>query len=153
RNPEGGFYGVGFGQLLGPINHAVNTSLNQLFDAGTLQNTGGGFIGRGLSMQSGSLKFRLGEWKVVNAPGQSIRDNVVPHQHAGPSAQLYQLLVYLVEAGKEVASVKDVLTGDAAAATMQPTTLMAMIEQGLKVFTGIYKRIHLSAKREYQKLY
>lgn len=152
-NPRGGIYGVGFGQLLGPINKAVNTSLNQLFDAGTLQNTGGGFIGRGLSMASGAIKFKLGEWKVVNAPGQSIRDSVVPMQHAGPSPVLFQLLGLLIDSGKEVASVKDALTGETAAATMQPTTLMALIEQGLKVFTAIFKRVHGSAKKEYDKLY
>lgn len=150
---DGGIYGTGYGQLLGPINAAVNTSLNMMFDAAHLQTMGGGFVGRGLSMNSGSLKFKLGEWKVVNAPGQTVRESIVPLQHAGPSAQLYQLLVFLIEAGKEVASVKDALTGEAAAATMQPTTLMALIEQGLKVFTAIYKRIHRGLGEEYSKLY
>ena len=150
---DGGIYGTGYGQLLGPINAAVNTSMNMMFDAAHLQNTGGGFVGRGLSMHSGGMKFKLGEWKVVNAPGQTVRESIVPLQHQGPSAQLMQLLVFLVDAGKEVASVKDALTGETAAATMQPTTLMALIEQGLKVFTAIYKRVHRSAADEYTKLY
>lgn len=150
---DGGIYGTGYGQLLGPVNAAVNTSLNMMFDAAHLQNTGGGFVGRGLSMHSGSMRFKLGEWKIVNSPGQTVREAIVPLQHQGPSAQLYQLLVFLVEAGKEIASVKDALTGEAAAATMQPTTLMALIEQGLKVFTAIYKRVHRACASEYDKLY
>jgi chaperonin GroES len=150
---DGGIYGTGFGQLLGPINSGVNTTLNMMFDAEHLKITGGGFIGRGLSLSSGSTKFKLGEWKVVNAPGQSVRDAVVPMQHPGASAVMFQLLGMLIEAGKEVASVKDALTGETAAATMQPTTLLALIEQGLKVFTAIYKRVHDAAKDEFDKLY
>ena len=152
-NPDNGIYGVGFGQLLGPINESVNTTLNMLFDSGALQTAGGGFIGRGPSMHSGSIKFRLGEWKMINTPGQTLRDSIVPHQHQGPSPVLFQLLGSLIEAGREVASVKDVLSGETAAATMQPTTLMALIEQGLKVFTAIFKRVHRSLEKELDKLY
>lgn len=152
-NMEGGIYGMGFGQLLKPINESVNTSLNMLFDAGTRQNQGGGFIGRGLSMHSGSVKFKMGEYKVVNAPGAKIRDAIVHLEQPGPSPVLFQLLGMLIEAGKDVARVKDILSGDAKAQTMQPTTLLALIEQGLKVFTGIYKRVHRSHKSEFNKLF
>lgn len=150
---DNGIYGVGFGQLLGPINEAVNTTLNQLFDAGSLQNTGGGFIGRGVSMHAGSLRFKLGEWKQINVPGSALKDAIVPFNHSGPSPQLISLLTFLIDAGREVASVKDVLSGETAAATMQPTTLMALIEQGLKVFTAIFKRIFTALKEELEKLY
>lgn len=153
-NPDGGFYGVGFGQLLGPINDSVNTVINMLIDAGTLSINGGGFIGRGFSLHGGSLRRKMGEWTFVNAPGGVIRDAIVPLQPPEPSQVLFTLLGSLVEAGKEIASVKDVLTGgDAASANMQPTTLLALIEQGLKVFTAIFKRIHRAAKREYDKQY
>ncbi len=153
-NPDGGFYGVGFGQLLGPINDSVNTVINMLIDAGTLSINGGGFIGRGFSLHGGSLRRKMGEWTFVNAPGGAIRDAIVPIQPSEPSQVLFALLGSLIEAGKEIASVKDVLTGgDAGTAAMQPTTLLALIEQGLKVFTAIFKRIHRAAKREYDKLY
>lgn len=152
-NKEGGIYGQGFGQLLTPINESVNTVLNQLIDAGTLQNTGGGFIGKGLSMHAGTVSFRPGEYKVVNAVGNSIRESVVPLVHAGPSAVLLTLLGTLIEAGKDISSVKDVLAGELKAQTMSPTVFMALIEQGLKVFTSIYKRIHRSLKDEFEKLY
>ena len=152
-NPDGGIYGVGFGQLLNPINESVNTTLNMMFDAGNLQNTGGGFLGKGLSMHSGAVKFRLGEWKIVNAPGRTIKDSVVPFNHQGPSPVLFQLLGFLVEAGRDVARIKDVLTGDQAASQVPATTILALIEQGLKVFSAIFKRIHNALKSEYNKLY
>jgi chaperonin GroES len=152
-NPDGGIYGIGFGQLLRPINAAANTTINMLIDAGHRQVVGGGFIGRGLSMHSGAVRFKPGEYKVVNAPGAAIRDAIVDLPQPGPSVVLFQLLGMLIDAGKEIASVKDVLMGEAAAQTIQPTTLLALIEQGLKVFTAIYKRIHRALKSEYDKLY
>ena len=152
-NPEGGIYGIGLGKLLGPLNHSVNTIINQLVDAGTLANTPSGFIGRGLSMHSGSVKFKMGEFKVVNAPGGRIRDAIVPMEFKEPSQVLFALLGSLVDAAKDVASIKDVLTGETVSANMSPTTLMGMIDQGLQVFVGIYKRVHRAWKKELDKLY
>ena len=152
-NPEGGVYGVGLGQLLKPINDAVNTSLNMLIDAGHLQNAGGGFIGKGLSLHSGAVKFRPGEYKVVNSAGTAVRDAVVPLTFPGPSPVLFELLGTLVEAGKDISASNNILAGDIQSAQMQPTTMLALIEQGLKVFVAIYKRVHRSLKQEYSKLY
>lgn len=154
-NPEGGIYGLGFGQLLRPINEAINSTLNQLIDAGTLANTGGGFIGKGLSMNAGAIRFVMGEYKVVNTTGGNIRDNIVPMEWKGPSPVLFNLLGFLVEAGKEIAAVKDILTGDTGARTANTpaTTTLALIEQGLKVYTSIYKRVHRALKSELNKLY
>ena len=152
-NPEGGIYGIGFGQLLRPINEATNTTLNMLIDAGHLANTGGGFIGKGLSMHTGMVRFVPGEYKTVNVSGSTVRENIVPLTFPGPSTVLFQLLGTLVEAGKEIAAVKDVLTGEQKNANVPATTTLALIEQGLKVFTAIYKRIHRALKKELEKLY
>lgn len=152
-NPDGGIYGVGFGQLLRPINEAINTSLNMMIDAGHLAVTGGGFIGKGLSLNSGAVRFTPGEYKSVNASGTTVKENIVPLNFPGPSPVLFQLLGSLIESGKEVAAVKDVLTGEQKGDNIPATTTLALIEQGLKVFTAIYKRIHRSLKKELNKLY
>ena len=152
-NPEGGLYGVGFGQLLRPINEAINTSLNMLIDSGHLAVTGGGFIGKGLSMHTGNVRFTPGEYKSVNATGAAVKDNIVPLNFPGPSSVLFQLLGTLIEAGKEISAVKDVLTGEQKNANIPATTTLALIEQGLKTFTAIYKRIHRSLKAELDKMY
>ena len=152
-NPEGGIYGVGFGQLLRPINEAINTSLNMMIDAGHLQVVGGGFIGKGLSMHMGAVRFSPGEYKPVNATGATVKENIVPLPTPGPSTVLFQLLGTLIEAGKEIAAVKDVLTGEQKNANIPATTTLALIEQGLKVFTAIYKRIHRALKKELDKAY
>lgn len=152
-NPDGGIYGVGFGQLLGPINEGVNTTLNMMFDAGHLANTSGGFVGSGLSMNAGSVRFQMGEYKSVNVKGSILKDEIVPVTFPGPNPVLFQLLGMLIEAGREVASVQEVLTGQEPNANTPATTTLAVIEQGLKVFTAIYKRIWRAFRDELKKLY
>jgi chaperonin GroES len=152
-NKTGGIYGTGFGQLLRPINEAVNATLNMLIDAGHLANTQGGFIGKGLSLQAGNLRHRPGEWHPVNAHGSAVKDALVPFVYKEPSTVLFQLLGLLIESGKDISSVKDVLTGELKAQTMSPTVFLSMVEQGLKVFTAIYKRIYRSLKSEFDKVF
>ena len=152
-SPDNGFYDLGFGLLLGPLNSVVNTTINQLLDAGTLQNMGGGFIGSELRMKKGPTSFQPGEYKSVQSLGGDIRKAIVPLDMPGPSPTLFQLLGLLIEAAKDVASVKDVLTGDQDASNASPTTTLALIEQGLKVFSSIYKRVHRSLKKELKLLY
>ena len=151
--PDNTVYDIGFGHLLFPINDAINTTVNQLFDAGHLANVGGGFIGSGLSMNSGTVRFQMGEFKQVNTQSGSLRDNVLPLPFPGPNVVLLELLKFLVDSGREIAAVKDVLSGEAMGANTPATTILAMIEQGLKIFSAIQKRILRSLKSELDKLF
>lgn len=151
-DPDGGFYDIGFGQLMLPINESVNTLLNQLIDAGTLANRGGGFLGKGIRIRAGEQKFKIGEWKRVDVGTGSIRDNVFPLPVKDPSNVLFSLLGLLIDAAKDISSVQDIMTGQVQQPT-QPTTALALIEQGMRVFTGIYKRIYRSLKKELGLLY
>lgn len=152
-DPDGGFYDIGFGTLLNPMNESINTTLNLLVDSGHLANTGGGFVGRGLRMKRGELRFKPGEYKTVDVAGENVRNNIVPLQFPGPSQVLFQLLGMLVQAAREVTSVNEIMAGDSQMAMAQPTTVMALIEQGQMVFSAIYKRIYRSLTAELQKLY
>jgi chaperonin GroES len=151
-NPDGGFYDIGLGYLLTPLNEAANTFMNQMADAGTLANLGGGFIGQGLRLKGGPVRVSPGEYVPVDAKGAAIKENLVPLTFQGPSTVLFQLLGLIIEMAKEVASVKDVLTGQTVPANQPATTTLALIDQGLKVFTAIYKRLHRSLKQEFKKL-
>lgn len=152
-NPEGGIYGLGFGMLLKSLNESINTTLNLLIDGGHLANVGGGFVGNKLSVSAGSMRFAPGEFKQLNAAGGTIRENVVQLQFPGPSTVLFQLLGLLIESGKEIAAIKDVLMGEQNQSNVPATTTLALIEQGMQSFTAIYKRVHRSLKSEFNKLY
>ena len=97
---------------------------------------------------------RSHQWAaVVNTPGATLRENLVPLNFPGPNAVLFQLLTFLVEAAREVASIKDVLSGEIPGANTPGILGLAVIQQGLKVFSSIYKRIHRSLRQEYEKLF
>lgn len=152
-DPDGGFYDIGFGTLLGPMGETINSVINQLMDAGHLANVQGGFIGEGVSLKSGNMQFKPGEWKKVQAQGQNLSQQIVPLPVKEPSSVLFQLLGTLIEAAKDVTATQDILTGDASKASMPVGTTVALIEQGLKTFTAIVKRIHRAFKKELQIYY
>lgn len=152
-NPDGGFYGLGFGLLLGGINESINTLSNQLLDSGTLNNLNAGFLAKGLRLGGKDLKFKIGEWKIVNAIGDDLRKSIMPLPANPPSVVLFQLLGTLSQAGKELASVAEIFTGKMPGQNTPAATTMATIEQGLKVFTSIYKRIFRSMQQEFTKIF
>ena len=152
-SPDGEFYDTGFAHLLGPINEAMSTLINQLLDAGALSNTGGGFISKGLRWQGGKMNFELGEWKPVDVVGATLKDSILPLPVREPSGTLFQLLGLLNDTGQKLASVSDAMSGEMPSQGTTATTTLAMIEQGLKVFTGIYKRVFRSLKSEFKKIY
>jgi chaperonin GroES len=152
-NPDGGFYDIGFGLLLSPLNESVNTLINQLIDAGTLSNLNGGFLGKGLKLKMGDTTWKPGEWKTVQNTADDLRKQVMPLPAKEPSAVLFQLMGTLVTSGKELASVAEIFTGKMPGQNTPATTTMATIEQGMKVFTAVYKRIYRALKQEYKKLF
>ena len=150
---DGSVYGMGFGVLLAPLNEVVNTTLNQLIDAGTLSNRQSGFIGSGINLgKGGDVKFKQGEWKQIKTIGDDIRKNIVPLPVREPSMVLFQLLGLMIDASKELSSVTDVLRGEQPQGDVPATTTLAMIEQGLKVFSAVFRRIHRSLKSEFKKI-
>ena len=152
-NPDGGFYDIGFGLLLGPLNESVNTIVNQLVDAGTLQNLQSGFIGKGLRIKMGNTMFNPGEWKVVNATGDDIKKQIFPLPVQQPSPVLFQLLELLVTATKELASVAEIFVGKMPGQNTPATTTQETVKQGMMLFTAVYKRVYRSLTKEFKKLY
>lgn len=152
-NPDGGFYDIGFGRLLGPLNEAANTLINQLTDAGSLSNLQSGFIGKGLRIRMGETRFSPGEWKSVNAVGDDLKKQIFPMPVREPSEVLFKLLDLLLKSGKELASVAEIFVGKMPGQNTPATTTMATIEQGMKVFTAVYKRVYRSLTSEFKKIY
>jgi len=153
RSPDGGFYSMGFGSLLLPINKAINTLLNQLVDSGTLNNTQGGLIGRGLRIRDGQLKFKMGTWQKLDSASDDISKQIFPWPTKEPSQTLFSLLSLLMQVGKDLSSTTDVLSGKQPAQNVASSTVSQLVEQGTKVFIAINKRLYRSLKKEYKKLY
>lgn len=152
-NPDGSFYDLGFGHLLGPINEAVNTLINQLVDAGTIRNLQAGFVGKGIQIRKGEQRFQPGEWKQVNAIGDDLRKQIVPLPSNEPSKVLFELLGLLIQSGKELASIAEIFVGKMPGQNTPAYTTKETVEQGMKLFTAIYKRVYRAQAKELKKLY
>lgn len=154
---DGTFYGLGLGHLLDNITTIVNNTINQMIDSGTAAAAGGGFIASGVDLTGGGkrssrITFEPGAWKTVNVSGSKLREAMVDRTFPGPNPVTFQILELMLGAAERISATSEVLTGEAKN-TGQVGTTMALIEQGLQVFTAIYKRIYRALKAEFEKLY
>lgn len=152
-SPDGGFYDCGFGQLLGPINESIDTTINQLLDAGTMATTGGGFLGRGVKVRGGNYAFTPWEWKRLDSSGEDIAKNIYPLPIKEPSPVLFQLLQLLINYGERVGMATDQMVGENPGQNTPAETSRNTMEQGMAVFNGIYKRTYRALRDEFRKIY
>jgi hypothetical protein len=132
---------------------AVNTLINQLVDAGTLAVLPSGFLGRGARVaRGGTYRFGPGEWKNLQTTGDDLRKNVFPLPVKEPSNVLFQLLGMLVESGQQIGAVADIMMGENPGQNQPFSTTQAVLEQGMKVFVGIYKRLYRAMSKEYRMI-
>ena len=152
-SPDGGFYDLGFGVLLGPLNESIDTIINQLVDAGTMANTAGGFLSRGIKIRGGNSNFAPLEWKHVDTTGDDLRKGIVPLPVREPSQVLFTLLGMLINYGERIGGSVDILVGQNPGQNTAAETTRTMAEQGMKIFSGIFKRTYRSLKQEFRKIY
>ena len=148
-----GVYGLGFGHILGPLNEAANTLINQLVDSGTLNNLPSGFLARGVRIRSGEHPLEPGEFRYVSSTGDDLRKGIFPMPIKPPSSVLFSLLTFLAETGMSLASVTEIMRGENPGQNQPYSTTKEVLEQGMSVYTSIYKRIFRALKKEFQKLY
>lgn len=152
-NPDGGFYDIGFGLILSPLNESINTVVNQLVDAGTLSNMQGGWMSKALRIKQGDYAFTPGEWKQVDSVMDDLKKGILPHQYKEPSAVLLNLLQMLLQGARELSSMSEIMVGKMPGQNTPAYTTKETVEQGMKVFTAVYKRIFRGLAREFRKLY
>lgn len=152
-SPDGGIYDIGFGILLGPLNESVNSAINQLFDAGTMANTAGGFLGRGAKIRGGQYEFSPFAWNRVDSTGDDLAKSIYPLPVREPSGVLFNLLNLLIEYTNRISGSTDMLAGENPGQNTPAETSRAMVEQGTKIYSALFKRIWRSMKNEFSKLY
>jgi chaperonin GroES len=152
-SPDGSFYDLGFGSLLGPLNASVDTVINQLIDSGTMNTTAGGFLGRGVKLKGGKTSFDPFEWKPVDSSGDDLRKNIFPLPVREPSQVLFSLLQLLITYGEKVSGATDIMTGISPGQNTPAETSRNTLEQGMKVFSGIFARMHRGFTNELRKFY
>lgn len=152
-SPDGSVMDIGFGIFLGPLNESVNSAINQLFDAGTVANTAGGFLGRGAKIRGGVYEFSPFEWQRVDSTGDDLRKSIFPLPVREPSSVMFNLLGLLIDYTNRISSTTEINVGENVGQNTPAETSRTMAENGQRIYTAIFKRIWRSMKREFQKLY
>lgn len=152
-SPDGGFYDMGLGLLLGPLTESVSTLINQITDWATMSITAGGFLGRGVRMKAGETTFKPLEWKTVDSTGDDLHKNIVPLPVKDLSPVLLDLLKFLVNYGERVAGSGDIQVGEIPGQNVKAGTMQIANENGRLIFNAIFKRVWRSLKVEFKKLY
>ena len=149
--PGLGFYGFGLIHMIGGLAKSATSLLRQLVDAGTLSNLPGGLKARGLRIKGDDTPIMPGEFRDVDVPGGTIKENISFLPYKEPSGVLYQLLGNIVDEGRRFASAADVKVADMNAEAPVGTTL-AILERSMKVMSAIQARLHASMRAELKLL-
>ena len=149
--PGFGFYGYGLIHLIGGYARSATTMLRQLIDAGTLSNLPGGLKSRGLRVKGDDTPISPGEFRDVDVPSGTIKDNVMLLPYKEPSQTLSQLFNTIVTEGRNFVSAGDLQVSDMGGNAPVGTTL-AILERTLKVMSAIQARLHYSMKQEFKLL-
>ena len=149
--PGFGFYGYGLIHLIGGYAKSATMLIRQLVDAGTLSNLPGGLKSRGLRIKGDDTPIQPGEFRDVDVPSGSIRDNILPLPYKEPSQVLFTLFNQIVSEGRAFASSGDMNVSDMSAQAPVGTTL-ALLERTLKVMSAVQARLHYAMKQEFKLL-
>lgn len=150
--PGLGFYGFGLIHMLGGLTRTATAALRQLLDAGTLSNLPAGFKSRGFRIRDDDQPLQPGEFRDVDAPNGVLRDSLLPLPYKEPSATLFQLLGFCVDAGRRFAAIADMKMPEGGSTEMPVGTTMALLERGTKVMSAIHKRLHNAQRLEFKLL-
>lgn len=142
-----GFYGYGFIHLLGQLARGASAALRQLLDAGTLSNLQGGFKRKGTRIANDGEGFEPGEFRDVETISERISDAIMPLKFNEPSNVLYQLMGFLVDAGRRMVSLTDLNVGDGNQEAPVGTTI-ALLERGMNVMSAVHMRLCRAQKEE-----
>jgi len=149
--PGFGFYCFGLIHLIGAFAKSGTSILRQLVDAGTLSNLPGGFKTRGLRIKGDDTPISPGEFRDVDVPSGTMRDNILPLPYKEPSQTLYQLMNQIIDEGRRFAAAADMKISDMSSNSPVGTTL-AILERTLKVMSAVQARIHYAMKQEFRLL-
>ena len=149
--PGFGFYGLGLIHIIGGYSRAGTSIIRQLVDAGTLSNLPGGLKTRGLRIKGDDAPIEPGEFKDVDVPSGSIRDNIMTLPYKEPSQTLLTLLDRITQEGRRLGAISDLNISDMSANAPVGTTL-ALLERTLKPMAAVQARVHYAMKQEFKLL-
>ena len=150
-SPDGTFLDLGYAHLLGAITQGVNTTTNQLVDAGTLRNVGGGMMAKSVRKKMGPMRMRIGEWISTELSPENLQRGFFPNPQPEPSQTLFALNEKFEGQGKQFGAASD--APNAVQANTAPTTALALIQEAMIPTSALLSKILDAESKEFQVLF
>lgn len=151
RDPEGGFLDIGYSYILGALTNGINTTTNQLVDAGTLSNRQGGWLAKGFRRKMGDSAFKPGQWKQTGIAAVDLRNGIVPLPVKEPSPALFSLMQFMITSSQELSASADLT--QALGANAPATTTLALVQEQQQSAGAIILRVYRAMSAEFKKLF
>lgn len=151
RDPEGGFLDVGYSYILGALTAGINATTNQLVDAGTMANRGGGWLAKGFRRKMGDSSFKPFQWKQTGISAQDLQSGIFPLPIREPSPTLFSLMQVMVQSSQELSASADLT--NALGANAPATTTLALVQEQQQSAGAIILRIYRAMSAEFKKLF
>jgi chaperonin GroES len=145
-DPKGKFLSVGFFHILGAYCQGINTTANQLIDAGTLANVQGGWLARGFRKKAGNLKIKPGQFQQTDINAQDLATGIRLYDFKEPSPTLFQLNQSMQAEAQRLSSTTDL---SAALGQNTPaTTALSIVQEQQEANGALILRIYRAMSRE-----
>lgn len=151
HDPEGGFLDIGYSYILGALTNAINATTNQLVDAGTLANTGGGWLAKGFRKKMGNSPFKPGEYKQTGISAQDLSNGIFPRPIQDASPTLFSMMQLFISSSQELSASADL--SQTIGANAPATTTLALVQEQQQSAGAIILRIYRAMASEFKKLF
>ena len=151
HDPQGGLLFEGYGHILASLTEAINTTTNQLVDAGSLANTSGGWLSKGFRVKMADASFAPGEFKQSALPPEQLQSGIMLNPTKEPSQVLYALRNDFIAASNEYSASADL--SQSLGAQAPAATTLALIQEKQLSSAAIILRIYRTMANEFKILY
>jgi len=141
--PWRGAYSIGLGQMIGSLSGAATGALRALLDSAHVNNMPTLLRLKGANFSGQSKELQVGQVTEVEGgvASDDVRKLVMAVPYNEPSPVLFSLLGFLVDAGRGVVQTTFEKLADQNT-NMPVGTTLALIEEGMKVMSGIHLRLY-----------
>ncbi|TDI83205.1 MAG: hypothetical protein E2O80_00375 [Betaproteobacteria bacterium] len=146
-NPQSEFLSVGYFHLLGSYAQGINTTTNQLLDAGTLANLQTGWLAKGFRKKMGDMKMGPGTWHQTNLSAQELQTGILPVPFKEPSGTLLNLNQGLMNEAQRLSSTTDL--GSVLGTNTPAATTLSLVHEQQQSVGAIILRMYRSMCKEF----
>lgn len=149
--PDGTFLNWGYCHLLASQSELINTTTNQLIDAGSLANLPSGYKSKEFRQNKTPMRMKPGEITQVDVSAEVLKNGLLFNQFREPSAGLMQLNEMTKSEARNMTAIVN-LEGTIAPNAPAATTL-GILQEKMMPTTTLIGRVLRSMSEEFSKMF